>query len=178
VKTCSKCRENKALDYFGKLRKAKDGLYPRCKGCVKNETSTDKEYRREYNKQYKEKNTEKIKEEKRKWIQLDRARYPEKYREQQKEWRKNNPEKALKRDVYLRSRKTKAMPNWLSEQDKFEIEMYYRLARSRSMFERQEFHVDHVLPLKGKTLSGLHVPWNLRVIPGEDNRRKSNKVGN
>lgn len=51
---------------------------------------------------------------------------------------------------------------------------FYRMARQMTLATGIPHEVDHVVPLLGKTVSGLHVENNLRVIPMLENRRKSN----
>jgi hypothetical protein len=66
-------------------------------------------------------------------------------------------------------------PKWLTSDDMWLMEQAYELARLRQQITGGEWHVDHIVPLRGKNVSGLHVPLNLRVIPRALNQRKANK---
>ena len=66
--------------------------------------------------------------------------------------------------------------SWLTEDDHWMIEQAYELAALRTKMFGFEWHVDHIIPLQGKTVSGLHVPWNLQVIPGVLNIKKGNRL--
>jgi 5-methylcytosine-specific restriction endonuclease McrA len=51
----------------------------------------------------------------------------------------------------------------------------YDLARLRTISTGINWHVDHVVPLRSKIVSGLHSHTNLEVIPGVENLRKTNR---
>lgn len=70
-------------------------------------------------------------------------------------------------------RKAKAMPFFANI---FYIEEIYALARERTKVMGFQWDVDHIIPLRGKNVCGLHVEWNLRVIPHLENIKKGNKV--
>jgi 5-methylcytosine-specific restriction endonuclease McrA len=98
----------------------------------------------------------------------------EKSRARKLRWQKNNPGKSNANNRLQQLKKLNRTPSWLSKEDKVFIRCYYQLAAMRSRESGEAWHVDHIVPLSGDNVSGLHVPWNLRVIPAIVNLQKSN----
>jgi len=71
-----------------------------------------------------------------------------------------------------RATKKHAKPQWLSREQEQKMLSYYSEARKKSKETGIDYQVDHIVPLQGKNVCGLHVPWNLQVITADDNRRK------
>jgi len=65
-------------------------------------------------------------------------------------------------------------PKWLTKDDLWLIREAYALASLRTKMLGIQYEVDHCVPLQGETVSGLHVPNNLQVIPRVLNRAKWN----
>lgn len=75
-----------------------------------------------------------------------------------------------------RSTKLKAIPIWLTLEHLVQIQEIYTEAKLLKAEDGIPREVDHIVPLQGKTVCGLHVPWNLRVVLASENRRKGNKL--
>ena len=80
-----------------------------------------------------------------------------------------NAERAMRRIA----NKRRASPAWANLEA---IRALYAAAAEASAKTGIKHHVDHIFPLRGKTSSGLHAPWNLRVIPAIDNLRKARSL--
>lgn len=107
------------------------------------------------------------------------AEYAEKNRDRIKKiasnWQKNNKGKVNANTAIRHSQKMKRRPSWLSKEDKEYIRCLYQLSAMLNRESSTQWHVDHIVPLQGEAVSGLHVPWNLRVIPAKDNMKKGNR---
>lgn len=118
----------------------------------------------------------------------------EKARLNQIKWRKLNPNhegtKAAKKAYaaseqgklkkYVGTAKRRAAmlqrtPKWLTAIDFERIENEYKLATLLTKVTGSPWHVDHVIPLQGKFVSGFHVPSNLQVMRGSENIAKANQ---
>ncbi len=90
-------------------------------------------------------------------------------------WRENNKVWYLARAAYhaaaRRVQVRKATPRWANT---FFIREIYHLAQLRTKYLGVAHDVDHIVPLCAKTVSGLHVHYNLQVIPTTENRKKNN----
>lgn len=64
-----------------------------------------------------------------------------------------------------------ATPEW---RDKEAIREIYSLRDNKSLETGEPHHVDHIIPIQGEMVCGLHVHQNLQVIPARDNLLKSN----
>lgn len=96
--------------------------------------------------------------------------------QQKKQYRQTNKGKIIALATARKKRIKQRTPKWLTPDDKWIIKEVYELAALRTKLFGFSWHVDHIIPLQGKTVTGLHVPTNLQVIPWIDNVRKKNKV--
>lgn len=63
----------------------------------------------------------------------------------------------------------------LSAEHWAEMRAIYAECRKRNEGNPRAWHVDHIVPLRGKNVCGLHVPWNLQILPARVNASKSNR---
>ena len=138
-------------------------------------------------KKWREANPEKWAEQSKKYAQ----KYPEKCIAKTKAWIANNPIKAAESSrksrikhagrvqankAKYRASKKNRTPIWTSATNLFEMQCIYTY-RTALQAIGLNYEVDHIIPLQGKMVSGLHTPENLQVITTEQNRLKNNRYG-
>lgn len=156
IKQCKDCKRHLDVSEFYSNIRAKDRLECRCKKChsdkAKQHYEANKERILAHNRSYRAKNKDTLKasrvKDKHKYLAWARLR-------------------ALS--------KINATPKWLSDDDKWLIQEIYHLAKIRTDLTNIKWNVDHIVPLKGKDVCGLHIPDNLQVITEIENKSKSNK---
>jgi hypothetical protein len=159
-KMCSRCKSEYDNSFFYRNKTTKDGLQSQCKKCH-NLTSNNWAKRNPHLlscaiKKYYVNN--------RKSRVASVRRYVEKNREKSRFWKAAS-------DAKRRAAKIKAHPEWA---DNSKIREFYIRASVLTKETGVIYHVDHIVPLLGKDVCGLHVQDNLQVITAKENVAKSN----
>lgn len=102
--------------------------------------------------------------------------HPDVHRKNARDWKKNNVGKATALNARRRAEKKKRTPPWLTKEHIRAMTTLYSQAAWLTKITGVQWHVDHIIPLNGKNVSGLHIPNNLRVIPAKENLKKGNKL--
>lgn len=152
---CFKCSTKKELSQFANRSDSPSGIFYRCRPCVY--AARNLEVKRTSDRNYYTINCDKIK-------------------RTVKKYRLANQHKIAELSARNRAIRKRATPDWLTQDQKEEMNNIYWQRAAKSEETGVEHHVDHIVPIKGNKICGLHVPWNLRVIPAEQNLRKRNKM--
>ena len=194
TKLCKKCGEvkEKSLDFFYAHPQAKDGFHSWCKVCHAKWRVENREKRIEQMKTWVASNLDYVKQEQAKHYQENRLHRIDGVKKRAalladdpvekakksaygKKWRSENPHKNRKKEANRRAKKEQRTPIWFDEFDEFVMQQAAELATIREKVIGGKWHIDHVIPLYGKVVSGLHVAANFEVVPQKYNVRKSNK---
>lgn len=182
MKNCIKCKKEKPLKDFY-FRKDCNNYRNSCIECEKARVGKyyhkNKEARSLKAKEYYKEHKEQIKGRVKAWYDniKDCPVFREKERLRGRVWRKNNPQKNAKRQRKRVQKLKERTPFWLSPKDQIEIFNIYKECKKLNLKSKEYYyHVDHIIPLQGAEVSGLHVPWNLQIIEAVSNIKKSNKI--
>lgn len=178
LKVCSKCGgDPKPLSEFHKRKGVRDGYRNECKVCssIKN-----KAYRKENREQIlaqKKVHSRAYYEANKDGILTHQKAYYEANREQKRAdsriYAKLNREKTAAKRAKRRASEQQATPKWFLT-EKAEIEDMYRRSKALNSMG-VDVHVDHIVPLNGKLVCGLHTLVNLQLLLAGDNLSKSNR---
>lgn len=158
-KVCYTCKEEFEQSFFNKRSQSKDGLQSSCRSCKSVSTSKWKKENRDRN------------------YALNSAwakRNKDKINENSRRFYRNNVDSELARSAEKRFLRSKTKISLTPEQ-KEQIKEFYWLAKDLQAVSGEVYHVDHIVPLKGENICGLHVPWNLQILPADINLSKGNR---
>lgn len=162
MKFCNTCNKNLALVNFSKCNR--DGYQSKCKSCKSIYQKQNRDKKLIWQAKYRNDNREELKSKRRKYYSENK----EKEKIYGKLWDKNNPDKRRYGYAKRRALKKLAMPKWLTDEQVSKIKEIYKNCPDG-------FHVDHIIPLQGKIVCGLHVPENLQYLTKKENLSKGNK---
>lgn len=169
---CTKCEQHKDITCFYINKHATLGFSVNCKECTKN--CRKEFYAKNIDKikstvsEYRNKNHAAVK--KKKVIYYKKVKNTSEFKEKQKvarnKWKSNNKHKVRASSSGRRNKQVRCS---FGKKYNNQINEIYKDAML------QNKHVDHIIPINNKNITGLHVPWNLQILDKVDNLVKSNK---
>ena len=160
MKYCPTCRVTKVKADFYSNASKKDKLHSECKECSKAKKRA-----------WAEKNKDKAAQYDKEWQVKNKDKKSKNYLN----WQQSNRGSVNTFNSKRRAAKLNRTPKWADQE---RIKAYYDVcAFFNEVNGYIKYHVDHEIPLQGKTVSGLHVHNNLQVILAKDNMEKGNKYG-
>ena len=107
-----------------------------------------------------------------KWL----AENAERMREHKRKWKHNHPAETRADAMRRNASKLMAVPPWLTKEQRNNILDIYRRCSEIKKETGFPYEVDHIIPLRGENVCGLHVSWNLQILTRSENARKHNKL--
>jgi len=198
MKICAKCKIEKDLNKFCMRRASRDGLKSRCKICANNDYTAwakknpkkiktrNKLFRKEnpdysaiylkenpdYKTIYNKKHAEEIKV----YWTVYRKKNSKKLKAYISLYAKKNSDVVNAINAKRRASKLRRTPFWLTRDNYKEIYKFYMEAQRKTKETGIRHDVDHIVPLQGEMVSGLHVPWNLQILTKSNNCSKGNRM--
>jgi hypothetical protein len=154
-------KKQRAADWYQSNR---EEIIERVRANYHKDLDKSRQRARDYAETHRAEARERIK----KWSQKN----PEKKRQNDKTWIEANKARSHSLKAKYRAARRQACPPWVDDAHMAKIHDIYRLRRELTDKTGTVYEVDHIVPLQGKTVCGLHVWWNLRVIPKEENNRR------
>jgi hypothetical protein len=169
-KVCTKCGIDKPYSHYAKDSRALSGTQSSCKSCQAAWNVANKDKKKATWDAYKEKHKEAIAAKNAALYQKNK----ETYLLVKKQWYQNNKGRKNFLTAKRRAQMLKATPQWDEELNELVLSEAYKLAKLRENVTGIKWHVDHIVPLQGKTVCGLHVWNNVQVITAAENQKKLN----
>lgn len=184
MKICKKCGTEKELCDFYKNKARSDGHAGVCKKCddERNKIRQKQEPARKTRRKWVNNNIDSVKAYRSIYHPKYFIEHREEYKRRNDEWKAKNPERSKelgRKNFQKPSRKAKHKANQAMRRAvKLNATLPGYEDRLKLIYKDcpKGYHVDHIIPLRGKEVWGLHVPWNLQYLPALENIRKNNKV--
>jgi 5-methylcytosine-specific restriction endonuclease McrA len=160
MKYCPRCEKTLPKESFGKNKRRSDGLAQACKPCRARDGLAKYHENKEM---YNDRRIAKYHSD----IDKSRAESRAKYYKYHDTNKVRNAESSSK----YRAKRLQATLRGIDE----DLSPFYQKAKDLTNLTGIRHEVDHIVPLRGERVCGLHVSWNLQVLSITDNRSKRNK---